>query len=211
MTYCKWRWGGATPTLHEFRIGQKRFGKPDPNDQLMDLPTSGDERKAHLFTVLGKARAKAIYVYGFGDSWEHVIVVEKVLTPEPKVAYPICVAGKRQCPPEDCGGVPGYYNLLEAIRNPAHKEHEEMLDWVGGHYDPEAFSVEDVNHRLAPLQRWRAKTRNRAWMTSVSCSALPTTQACRKLTKACATAFEWPLSSLYVRRSISQAFGIGFH
>jgi hypothetical protein len=84
--------------------------------------------------------------------------VEKVLPPEPGIAYPTCVGGKLQCPPEDCGGVPGYYNLLEAIRDPAHKEHEDMLDWVGADYDPEAFSVDDVNRRLAPLQRWWAKT-----------------------------------------------------
>ena len=144
--------------LHEFSIGQKRFGKPDPEDGLIGLPTVGNERTAHLFRVLGKARAKAIYTYDFGDCWEHVIVVEKVLPPEPGVAYPICMGGKLQCPPEDCGGVPGYYNLLEAIRDPAHKEYEDMLDWVGGGYDPEAFSVDDVNRRLAPLQRWWAKT-----------------------------------------------------
>ncbi len=144
--------------LHEFRIGPKRFGKPDPEDEFMGLPAVGDERTAHLFMVLAKARAKAIYTYDFGDSWEHAIVVEKVLPPEPAVAYPICVGGKLQCPPEDCGGIPGYYNLLEAINDPAHKEHEEMLDWVGGDFDPEAFSVDDVNRRLVTLQRRGAKT-----------------------------------------------------
>jgi hypothetical protein len=144
--------------LHEFRVGQKRFGKPDPDDELMDLPAVGNERTAHLFKVLGKAKAKAMYTYDFGDSWEHAIVVEKVLPPEPGVAYPLCVAGKLQCPPEDCGGIPGYYNLLEAIRDPEHEEHEDMLDWVGGDYDPQAFAVDDVNRRLASLQRWWAKT-----------------------------------------------------
>ncbi len=109
--------------LHEFHIGQKRFGEPDPEDGLMGLPAVGNERDTFLFMVLGKARAKAIYVFDFGDSWEHVIVVEKALPPEPGAAYPICVGGKRQCPPEDCGGIPGNHNLLEAIRNPAHKEH----------------------------------------------------------------------------------------
>jgi len=139
--------------LHDFRIGQKRFGKPDPNDRLMGLPATGNERTVRLFTVLGKVGAKAVYTYDFGDSWEHAILVEKVLPPEPGVAYPICVGGKLQGPPEDCGGIPGYYNLLEAIRDPAHQEHEEMLDWVGGEFNPETFSAEDVNQRLAPLQR----------------------------------------------------------
>jgi len=149
--------GWTDSHLHEFRIGQERFGKPDPEDQLMDLPPVGDERRAHLFMVLGKAGAKARYTYDFGDNWEHAIVVEKVLPPEPGVAYPICVGGKLRCPPEDCGSIPGYYNLLEVIRDPTHKEHEEMMEWLGGEYDPDAFSVDDVNQGLAPFQRWWAK------------------------------------------------------
>jgi len=150
--------GWTDSHLHEFSVGKKRFGVPDPEDQLMDLPPVGDERGAHLFMVLGKAGAKARYTYDFGDNWEHAIVVEKVLQPEPGVAYPICVGGKLRCPPEDCGSIPGYYNLLEVIHDPTHEEHEEMREWLGGEYDPEAFSVDDVNQGLVPLQRWWAKT-----------------------------------------------------
>jgi hypothetical protein len=150
--------GWTDSHLHEFLVGQKRFGTPDPEDQLMDLPPVGDERTAHLFKVLGKAGAKARYTYDFGDNWEHAIVVEKVLPPDPGAAYPMCVGGKLRCPPEDCGSIPGYYNLLEVIRDPTHEEHEEMMDWLGGEYDPGAFSVDDVNQGLAPLQRWWAKT-----------------------------------------------------
>ncbi|MBZ5514924.1 MAG: plasmid pRiA4b ORF-3 family protein [Acidobacteriia bacterium] len=76
-----------------------------------------------------------------------------MLPPEPGVPYRICVSGKLQGPPEDCGGTPGFYNLLEAIRDPAHDQHEQMLEWGGGDFDPEAFSVDDVNQRPAPLQR----------------------------------------------------------
>jgi len=144
--------------LHEFRIGSKRFGKPDPNDRLMGFDPVGNERTVHLFRALGKIGAKAVYTYDFGDSWEHAIIVEKVLPPEPGVAYPVCVGGKLHCPPEDCGGIPGYYNLLEAIRDPGHPEHEELLDWVGGEFDSEAFSLDEVNRRLTPIQRWWAKT-----------------------------------------------------
>lgn len=150
--------GWTDSHLHEFSVGKKRFGAPDPEDELMDLPAVSDESTAHLFMVLGKAGAKARYTYDFGDCWEHAIVVEKVSPPGPGVAYPICVGGKLRCPPEDCGSIPGYYNLLEVIRDPTHEEHEEMMDWLGGEYDPEAFSVDDVNRRLAPLQRWWAKT-----------------------------------------------------
>ena len=93
----------------------------------------------------------------FGDSGEHAIVVEKVLPPEPELPCPVCVGGKLQGPPENCGGISGFYNLLEAIRDPAHDQHEEMLEWVGGDFDREAFSVDDFNQRLAPLQRRRPK------------------------------------------------------
>ena len=89
--------------MHEFRIGQRRFGKPDPNDRLMGMDPIGNERTTHLYRVLGKVGAKALYTYDFGESWEHAIVVEKVLPPEPGVAYPLCVGGKLQGPPEDCG------------------------------------------------------------------------------------------------------------
>jgi hypothetical protein len=60
-------------------------------------------------------------------------------------------------PPEDCGGIPGFYNLLEAINDPEHEQHEELLEWLGGDFDPQGFSVDEVNRGLAPLQRRRNK------------------------------------------------------
>jgi len=144
--------------MHEFHIGQKRFGKPDPSDRLMGLPATGNERTVRMFSVLGKVGAKALYTYDFGDGWEHSIAVEKVLPPDPGLAYPLCTAGKLHGPPEDCGGIPGYYNLLEALHDPDHEEHEEMLEWIGDGFDPNAFSVDEVNRRLTPLQRRRPKS-----------------------------------------------------
>jgi Plasmid pRiA4b ORF-3-like protein len=144
--------------LHEFRVGQKRFGKSHPSDRLMGMDPIGNERTAHLFMVLGKVGARAVYTYDFGDGWEHAIIVEKVLPPESGVAYPVCVGGKLQGPPEDCGGIPGYYNLLEALRDPNHPEHQDLEDWVGGEFNPETFALEEVNRRLVPIQRWWAKS-----------------------------------------------------
>jgi len=134
--------------LHEFRIGRQRFGKPDPMERTFGGPRTASERTARLFSVLGRAGAKAEYTYDFGDSWEHEVVVEKCLTPEPGRAYPACLAGERHGPPEDCGGIPGFYNLLEAISDPEHEEHQDLLDWVGGSFAPESFSVDAVNQRL---------------------------------------------------------------
>jgi hypothetical protein len=140
--------------MHDFRIGQQRFGKPDPMERAFGGTRTVSERTARLFSLLGRVGAKAVYTYDFGDSWEHGIVVEKRLAPEPGRVYPACLAGERHGPPEDCGGVPGFYNLLEAIGDPQHEEHEELLDWLGDGFDPEAFSVEEVNRRLAPVQKW---------------------------------------------------------
>src|SRR5271157_172409 len=146
--------------MHDFRIGPRRFGKPDPNDRLTGLSAIGNERTARLFNVLGKVGAKAVYTYDFGDNWQHGIAIEKVQTPEPGLAYPVCMGGKRHGPPEDCGGAPGYYHLREALSDPDHKRHEELREWMGDDFDPEAFSVDDVNRRLAPLQSRRAQDKD---------------------------------------------------
>ena len=143
--------------MHDFRIGQQRFGTPDPMEREFGGPRTASERTARLFQVLGRAGIKAVYTYDFGDSWEHKIVVEKRLAPEPGRAYPTCLAGERHGPPEDCGGIPGFYNLLEAISDSGHEQHEELPEWLGDGFDPEAFSVDEVNRRLAPIQRWWSK------------------------------------------------------
>ena len=95
----------------------------------------------------------AKYEYDFGDGWVHEIRLEQILPRKEGVDYPICIAGKRACPPEDCGGVWGYESLLEAIRDESHEEHERMLEWLGGEFDPEYFdpdevSIDDADARL---------------------------------------------------------------
>jgi hypothetical protein len=143
--------------MHDFRIGQQTFGTPDLAEGFMGLPSTASERAAHLFNVLGKVGAKIVYTYDFGDGWEHGITVEKILPPEAGKAYPVCIDGKRQGPPEDCGGVPGFYDLLQALGDPQHEEHEERRDWLGGDFDPEAFSIDEANRRLTRLQKRRSK------------------------------------------------------
>jgi hypothetical protein len=95
------------------------------------------------------------YVYDFGDDWVHRVVVEKVVRADPNVAYPCCIGGRRACPPEDCGGVWGYQEFLAAISDPHHPEHESMLEWAGGEFDPEAFDPagDAVTERRARLFR----------------------------------------------------------
>jgi hypothetical protein len=143
--------------LHEFRVGQKRFGTPEPDDRLMGIAPVSNEDAVPLSSVLRRVGAKATYTYDFGDSWEHSIALEKGLPADPNLTYPLCTGGQRACPPEDCGGIGGFYNLLDVIGDPNHEEHEEMLDWIGDDYDPEAFSLDDVNRMLARFHPRRAK------------------------------------------------------
>jgi hypothetical protein len=139
--------------MHEFRAGQRRFGRPEPPGPFMRTSRVENERTVPLCAVLQKAGTKMIYTYDLGDSWEHSILLEKRLSAELNTTYPICTDGRFACPPEDCGGLPGYYDLLDALGNTSHPRHEELCDWIGGEFNPEAFSVHEVNRLLAPARR----------------------------------------------------------
>jgi hypothetical protein len=130
--------------LHAFEVGGEEFGPPDPTGML----ESGDERQVKLSQIVDQGFKKFTYTYDFGDSWEHVIEVEKTVPAEAGARYPRCIAGKRACPPEDCGGPWGYADFLEKIQNANHPEHEDMLEWAGGEFDPEAFDLEAINEEL---------------------------------------------------------------
>lgn len=135
--------------LHEFRIGNVGYGDP----RLLEELTDQDSRKTRLGEVAPAPKKRIHYLYDFGDNWEHEILVEAVGPPTPDIDYPICLKGKLACPPEDCGGVWGYADLLEALSDPENTEREDLLDWLGGPFDPEAFDAEEVNQRLALFRR----------------------------------------------------------
>ncbi len=135
--------------LHQYIVGQTYYGQPDP-EYGYDLEME-DERKVKLNQIAPSEKSRFIYEYDFGDGWEHLIVVEKILPPEKGVRYPRCIKGKRACPPEDVGGMWGYESFLEAIKDPKHTEHEDMLDWWGDDFDPEAFDLEEINDALQQL------------------------------------------------------------
>ncbi len=147
--------------LHMFTIEGSIFGDP-ADDEYGDLGTI-DESRIKLNQVVYREGQRFSYEYDFGDSWDHTLLVEKILPPQEGVRYPICLKGKRACPPEDVGGVWGYENFLEAIRNPDHDEHEEYLTWFGGEFDPEAFDLEEVNTRLRSMGRGRSTEALSPW------------------------------------------------
>jgi hypothetical protein len=143
--------GWTDSHMHQFKVGNIYYGTTYPDD-FDGVPETRDERKARLSMLVSKPKAKFIYEYDFGDSWEHEVVLEKILPSESGTKYPVCLDGKRACPPEDCGGVWGYDGLLETIKDPNHPEHEEMLEWLGGDFDSEKFDVEAVNKALRRIR-----------------------------------------------------------
>jgi hypothetical protein len=149
--------------LHMFTIEGFIYGNPE-DDEYGDLGTL-DEARITLSQVVYGENQRFKYEYDFGDSWDHTLLVEKILPPKDGVRYPICLKGKRACPPEDVGGVWGYENFLEAIRDPKHDEHEEYLTWVGGEFDPEAFDFEKVNPQLRSMGRGRSTEARNIWST----------------------------------------------
>jgi hypothetical protein len=132
--------------MHVFSFGEEEFRVPDP-----ELGFS-DERKVTLgeLTEIG---ARFRYTYDFGDDWQHEIIVEDLLDPDPEVHYPILVAAKGACPPEDCGSAWGYANLKQILADPNHDEHQDMLVWLGlndaSEFDPNAVPTDDIDYELA--------------------------------------------------------------
>lgn len=139
-------WGDCH--LHSFTIHGEEYGMPMDDDFGFSDMEMNDETQVKLSKIIPGEKFKFSYLYDFGDSWEHEILVEKVLPPDPDVKYPICIKATRACPPEDCGGPWGYPDFLEAVQNKKHPDHEEMLDWVGGSFDPEAANLDEINADL---------------------------------------------------------------
>jgi len=142
--------------LYEFRVRDVRWGIPDPDFAFGGGPR--DARKATLRDVLEATGARSLkYLYDFGDGWEHTVRTDKIIEPEPGADYPRLVDAKGRCPPEDVGGPWGYEEYLEAIADPRHERHEEMVQWRGPGFDPDTVDLDDIERELARLARKRAR------------------------------------------------------
>jgi hypothetical protein len=132
--------------LHQFITEDEQFYGPHFEGMGADWAKEvRDERKAKLCEVARNPKSRFVYEYDFGDGWQHGLEVEKVSLPQTGIRYPVCLAGERACPPEDCGGTAGYYEFLKAIKDEAHPEHNNLLEWIGGAFDPEKFDMEKIN------------------------------------------------------------------
>lgn len=133
--------------LHSFEIGEARFGA-----QFDEFPEGElDEKEVTVLRAIGDAR-RFSYEYDFGDSWGHEVVVESLSRSPRGLKFGVCVDGENACPPEDCGGPPGYADLLGVLADPSHDEHEHMRSWVGGPFDPAGFDLAFANARLQTVR-----------------------------------------------------------
>ncbi len=135
--------GWTNSHLHMFTAGRENYAPED-----FEVEDTHDSYKVKLFEILKNEKSKIKYEYDFGDGWEHNIILEKILPVDIEAQIPKCIAGSRNCPPEDCGGTWGYANMLKILKQPEHDEFEEYLEWLGGEFDPEYFDIEEINELL---------------------------------------------------------------
>jgi len=134
--------GWTNSHLHGFRLPQP--SQRGTRRRLLPIE-SADEKATRLDELLRRPKHWLVYDYDFGDSWEHEVLLEEIRPRPSSTRLPMVLAGRGACPPEDVGGLPGYYHFLEAIKDPNHPEHEDMLEWAGRDFDPAAFDVQEVN------------------------------------------------------------------
>ncbi|MEA3400907.1 MAG: plasmid pRiA4b ORF-3 family protein [Armatimonadota bacterium] len=137
--------------LHQFEIHDELYMPQAPVELNLEMAESADETEACLIDLDLAAGSSFEYVYDFGDWWVHEIRVEEVLERDPQHRYPVCHDGEMAGPPEDVGGLWGYYEMLEALEDPEHPEHEMYTDWIE-EWDPEDFDAEAVNKRLMRIK-----------------------------------------------------------
>lgn len=139
--------GWTNSHLHQFVVNTQFYS--DPTFEIDDV---ANEQRVTLRQLALQPKMRFGYEYDFGDGWQHGILVEDIFPPEPDVVYPRCVKGKLACPPEDCGGIWGFYQLLETIQNPQHPDYQETLDWLDNEFDATAFDLDAINAQLRSVK-----------------------------------------------------------
>jgi hypothetical protein len=149
--------GWTNSHLYEIRAGDVGWSTPLPDADWAD--DFLDARKARLTDVLAEIGTKTLrYLYDFGDGWEHTIKVECHADPEPGALYPRLIEASGRCPPEDVGGPFGYADLLEAISDPKHERHAELMEWIEGDFDPNVVDSKALAEEVtAVAKRWSRK------------------------------------------------------
>jgi len=140
--------GWTNSHLHQFIKNRTFYTVKMQDDDLWDEMDNVDYKEIKISDLLKKEKDKIVYEYDFGDGWEHDIILEKILPPDNNTKHPICLTGKMNCPPEDCGGIWGYSDMLEILKDPDHEEYESYIEWLGEEFDPKYFDKDEVNELL---------------------------------------------------------------
>jgi hypothetical protein len=146
--------GWENEHLHQFIKNKRFYTIRYPGDGFWNEMTNMDyeKEKLRICDLLLKVKNKISYEYDFGDSWIHTIVLEKIIPAETGVKYPVCIAGKMNCPPEDSGGIFGYMQMLDILKHPENEQYEDFLEWIGEDFDPEEFDMMAINKMLLRLK-----------------------------------------------------------
>jgi len=140
--------GWTNSHLHQFIKDRTFYSQKMDDDDFWGEMDNVDYSKIKISDLLKKEKDKVIYEYNFGDGWEHDIILEKIDSNAENKIIPTCLTGKNNCPPEDCGGIWGYENLLEILKDPDHEEYEEYMEWLGREFDPKYFDKNEINEML---------------------------------------------------------------
>ena len=140
--------GWTNSHLHQFIKNRTFYTRKMADDDFWGGMDSVDYSKIRISDLLKKEKDRIIYEYDFGDGWEHDIILEKIDTNGEYKNIPTCLTGKNNCPPEDCGGIWGYENMLEILKHPDHEEYEEYIEWLGEEFDSKYFDKNEINEML---------------------------------------------------------------
>jgi hypothetical protein len=142
--------------LYQFHVGRETIAGPGMGGGGWGAPRAIGASRVHLGDLAARGVKRFTYIYDMGDSWEHKLQIEKMLPADPAASYPRLVDGALCCPPEDVGGIPGFYAFLDAIDDPKHPDHDDRIEWYGGVFDPNEIDIDRIRkdlHRIAARRK----------------------------------------------------------
>ncbi len=148
--------------LYQFHVGRETIAGPGMDGEGFGMPRAIGAGRVRLDDLAARGVKRFAYVYDMGDSWEHRLQIEKLLPAEPAASYPRFIDGAQRCPPEDVGGIPGFYEFLDAIADPKHPDHEDRLEWYGGPFDPSKLDADRIRKAMARIAARRKRAKSKA-------------------------------------------------
>ena len=149
--------GWQNDHLFRFEVGRQTIDGPGLGGAGLYGQSNVTAGRVRLDDLTARNVKRFSYLYDMGDSWEHDLRIEKVLTADPVAPYPRYIDGAGRCPPEDVGGIPGFYGFLEALEDPNHPDHSHLLEWHGGPFDKNAIDEVKIRKRLATIATRRLR------------------------------------------------------